>query len=270
MEVFVDRLRSLAYQTDLFFHHFNGIVEKQEDYLTIRTPSNPGFYWGNFILFRKAPKAGDLLRWQDIFKYEFDSSPLVTHQAFGWDETSSDRGKVEDFQKAGFNVNKSVVLTAGSVRAPSVKNDFKVRTLQLDWEWEAAFENQLAVGKKEHNDSRYSDFKYKQMKAYRKMSEAGLGNWYGAFLGDQLVGDLGLFISGGIGRFQSVETHPEFRRQGVCGTLVYQVSKEAFRNKNVKTLVMVADEEYHAAKIYESVGFQPSEHQSGVCLAPQP
>jgi len=32
----------------------------------------------------------------------------------------------------------------------------------------------------------------------------------------------------------------------------------------MKTLVMVADENYHAAKIYESIGFQPEEKQVGL------
>jgi hypothetical protein len=32
----------------------------------------------------------------------------------------------------------------------------------------------------------------------------------------------------------------------------------------LKKLVMVADEHYHAAKIYESVGFVPTEKQVGV------
>jgi hypothetical protein len=33
----------------------------------------------------------------------------------------------------------------------------------------------------------------------------------------------------------------------------------------VETLVMVADESYHAAKIYESVGFAPQEKMYGLC-----
>ena len=35
----------------------------------------------------------------------------------------------------------------------------------------------------------------------------------------------------------------------------------------VETLVMVADEEYHAAKVYESVGFRPTEKLLGLCKA---
>jgi hypothetical protein len=31
-----------------------------------------------------------------------------------------------------------------------------------------------------------------------------------------------------------------------------------------QTLVIVADEDYHAAKIYESVGFAPTQRQIGI------
>ena len=104
------------------------------------------------------------------------------------------------------------------------------------------------------------------MARYQKMSHAGLGHWFGAFLGSKLVGDLGLFVENGIGRFQNVTTHPDFRRRGICGTLVHAVATYALSNMGAKTLVMVADEAYHAAKIYESVGFKPTERQAGVQL----
>jgi len=45
------QIRSLAYQTDLFFPRFDGEVVDRGDYTVIRTPSNPTFHWGNFLLF---------------------------------------------------------------------------------------------------------------------------------------------------------------------------------------------------------------------------
>lgn len=96
------------------------------------------------------------------------------------------------------------------------------------------------------------------------MTRAGLGLWFGAFLENRLVADLGVFTAGRIGRFQQVGTHPDYRRRGICGALVYQASRYAFDQMKLETLVMVADENYHAAKIYESVGFQAKEHQVGV------
>ena len=69
----------------------------------------------------------------------------------------------------------------------------------------------------------------------------------------------------GVGRFQWVATHPEFRRQGLCGTLVYILAAQALaqvgEQAQVKILVMAADPEYVAASIYESIGFSAIEKQ---------
>ena len=117
--------------------------------------------------------------------------------------------------------------------------------------------NKAAKGKEKFLEE--DTFKTEQMKQYRKMSESKMGHWYGAFLQDQLVGDLGIFHDGELGRFQVVGTRPEFRRLGICQTLVYEAALWAQRDYQIDQLVMEADAHYHAAKIYESVGFRPAE-----------
>jgi predicted GNAT family acetyltransferase len=95
-----------------------------------------------------------------------------------------------------------------------------------------------------------------------------VGEWYGAFLGGRLVGDLGLFRDGPLARFQDVSTDEAFRRRGVCGTLVHEVARRALESGRAETLVMVADENYHAARVYESVGFRPEERHVVACRYP--
>jgi predicted GNAT family acetyltransferase len=68
-----------------------------------------------------------------------------------------------------------------------------------------------------------------------------------------------------VGRFQAVGTHPDHRRQGICATLVYETARRALATGRAVTLVMVADPDYHAARIYESVGFAAAEQQVGIC-----
>ena len=70
---------------------------------------------------------------------------------------------------------------------------------------------------------------------------------------------MGLFVEDGIGRFQSVKTHPGYRRRGICGTMVYAIARRGLETMGAETLVMIADAEYHAAKIYQSVGLRPTE-----------
>lgn len=102
------------------------------------------------------------------------------------------------------------------------------------------------------------------MARYRQMARLGRGEWFGAFYQDRLVADLGLFCESGIARFQSVETHPDFRRRGICGALVYQASRYGLERLEADVLVMIADEHYFAAHIYETIGFKPAERQVGL------
>lgn len=125
-------------------------------------------------------------------------------------------------------------------------------------------ETQVACRSSKFDLESYTTYKRRELKRYRNMMNAGLGAWFGAFLNGRPVADLGIFTDGDVGRYQSVGTHPDYRRRGLCGTLVYHAAQHAFQQWGVTTLVMVADPDYHAARIYESVGFRPTERQVGL------
>jgi ribosomal protein S18 acetylase RimI-like enzyme len=134
-----------------------------------------------------------------------------------------------------------------------------VRKIKSDQDWDEVLKLQIICAKPKFRNDYYEEFKKRQRDDYRKMSESGMGAWFGAFLGDQMVGDLGIFYEGNIGRYQNVGTHPDCRRQGICGTLVYQAGQMALQEFGINHLVMEADINYHAARIYESVGFKRTE-----------
>ncbi len=67
----------------------------------------------------------------------------------------------------------------------------------------------------------------------------------------------------GLARYQDVETHPEFRRQALAGTLVGHAGRYGLADLGAVRLVMVADPDYHAFRLYESLGFRRTEDQVG-------
>ena len=81
----------------------------------------------------------------------------------------------------------------------------------------------------------------------------------------RLVGALGVFKEAAVGRFQLVCTDPGFQRRGIAGTLVYYASRFALKHMGLRLLVIVATEDSYAAKVYESVGFVPTEKMYGLC-----
>lgn len=256
------RLQSLGYRTDLIFAHFNGNVIDRGDHLVIRTPSNETFYWGNFVIFESAPREGDLEAWLETFRREI---PYARHVAIGWD--AQERGQTEAFIEAGLTLEASVVMTTKAVHAPpKVDAEAVYRALENDEDYAQAIRLGEACNE-DHEASGYRVFLERKFAAYKAMADAGRGSWFGAFLDGRMVCGMGLFTDAAptdrIARFQKVETHPDFRRRGLCGTLVHHVGRYGLEQLKVNTLVMVADPEYHAARIYESVGFQASEKQFG-------
>lgn len=259
------QIKSLGYRTDLIFPRFDGVVKERDNYLVIETPSNPHFHWGNYLLFREPPAPGALEEWRRLFKAEFGSNPEIKHITFGWDGTDGQMGASAEFVNAGFRTAEQIVLAANEVSRPKHFNiEVTVRPLTTDEDWIDATENQIACRDAIYEYGPYKLFKESQMKRYRSMEAQGLGHWFGAFINDQLVGSLGIYRDQNIGRFQNVGTNPEFRRQGICGTMVYLASEHAFSKMGIETLVMVSDEDGDARRVYESVGFKPREKQSGL------
>jgi hypothetical protein len=195
-------IQSLGYRTDIMLVKFDGKVQERQEYIVVRTPSSPSFYWGNFLLFPRPPQEGDFNRWRSLFAQEIGVPPVTNHIAFGWDTIQGEKGELASFLNAGFRLNQWVILTATRVqRPPKYSTEVVVRRLTQDWEWEGARQNQIACRDAEHDLPGYTRFVTHQIARYRAMAAAGLGFWFGAFVGDQLVGDLGIFVEAGVGRF---------------------------------------------------------------------
>jgi RimJ/RimL family protein N-acetyltransferase len=255
--------RSLGWRTDLIFARFDGEVVPRNDHLVIRTPHNPGFWWGNFLLFDHAPQPGDAARWLACFAAEIVArQPETQHVSFGVDSEAAFELPA-DFAAAGLAMHASTVLTMRpeQLRAPRrpLGGAFRVAALRLPEQAAAAVELQVAAdaGATEPEPA-YRLFRQRQMQRYEAMARAGMGDWFAVFAGDEMVADCGLFHAPGesLGRFQHVVTHPAWRRRGLCSALIHAVCRHGFETMGLQTLVIVADPGDVAIGLYESLGFE--------------
>jgi ribosomal protein S18 acetylase RimI-like enzyme len=250
-------LQSLAWRTDLALLGYSGSeVVDRGDHLVVRTPENPTYYWGNFLLLDRAPAAADLPGVLARFEQEYAGS---RHRALGVDGTDGSVDDLAALREAGFDIDGSAVMTATSVHAPPRPNtEAVIRPLASDDDWQ----RQVGLHLAGEEDDLSVEFATGKTRAHRRLVEQGRGQWFGAFLGDELVASLGIFVaSEGLARFQDVKTHPDYRGRGLCGTLVHAAGRHAFDELGVHTLVMVADPDYLAIRVYRSVGFEETETQ---------
>lgn len=251
----LDKL-SLGWRTDLIFPRFDAEVIERDDYVVVRTPHNPTYYWGNFVLFDRAPREGDFARWSAIFAAEL-ASVRPAHLTFGVDVPHPFACPPE-FERAGMSLSPSTVLTMTAAQlkaAPAALPGITVRRLALGEETAPLIDLQLATNAGKHEETGYRVFRERQTARYAAMSAAGLGHWYGTFAGSTLVAACGLFRDGTLGRFQRVETHPGWRRRGLCRMMMHAVIQEGFDAMGLETLVIVADPRDVAIGLYESLGF---------------
>ena len=248
-------VRSLGYRTDLAILAFEGSqVTDRGDHLVIRTPDNPDYWWGNFLLLRDL-RPGSGGSWMAKFAAEF---PDARHMALGLDEPDIRAVDPGEFPEMAMEHN--AVMTATSVHAPPRPNtEATFRTLEGDADWRQSLELAAAVHAGEPGgDARFLSA---QLAAKRALTEAGHGAWSGAFLDGTLVSQLGLItVETGLARYQSVETHPAARRRGLAGTLVWHAGATALTG-GTRILVMVAEPEDAAIRVYRSVGFTVTEPQ---------
>jgi len=273
-------LRSIGLRSDFMFHCPSvAEIADKGDFLAVKTPGHPDYFWGNYLVFDRAPSRDDWRSWEREFEEAFRGQP-AEHRAFTWDVTDTVRPPaspevVESFLEGGYDYSETVVLVMRRLEPPPHPNYSCVyRQITSDADWEKAVELQTLCGRETFAELGYTDgeiraFVLRTLVVRRELVAKGAGLWMGAFDGDELVADAGLFWENGIGRFQSVETKSERRRQGICATLIHRASMLAFDELGLRALVIETDHDGPAPTVYKSVGFREVERLGSFLRAPK-
>jgi len=253
-----------GWRTDFIIHRFGGEVIERDDCIVVRTPANPNFYWGNFLLLPQAPADGELAHWLARFEHEIGSlQPLSRHVAIGINAAPSAE-PLPAWAAAGFEIDETAVieLTAGELRAPPrpARGRVELRALDLARELDAVVEQQSA-DPDGYDPAGFTDFRRREMQRFSRIAAHGTGCWFGLWCDGVLAADCGLIRDqhgpGATGRFQHVGTHPAWRRRGLCTALVHAVTTWGFQHWPLQRIVMCADPHDVALDIYRGLGYQP-------------
>jgi len=244
------RIRSLALTTELGLANTRGTVSDHGDYLVVETPDDPGYYYGNLMVFPAAPQVGEVAYWTRRFHVHL---PHVQHVTFWWDGLTGDVGAEAELLAAGFTIERALVMTAEAV----ARHDSPLPVRELA---ESEITDALGWALADRHDEAYRQFLQRRAAWQRTLVARGLGRFWGAFDGSALVGSLGLVELGTIGRYQDVETLPAYRGRGIASALLHAAARAA----TVERVVVIAEK----ADLYERAGFRIVERTASACKYP--
>jgi GNAT superfamily N-acetyltransferase len=278
---------ALGFRTELIFHRADGEVidcRAEHGCRVIRTPSNPTYYWGNYLLFERAPQPGDAQRWPDLFERLIAAGqPQSTHRAFGWMEDAV--GDIDGVLADGYRQDNVTVMQATGVpNAPPPALDAQLRPLALhgdaaERDWSALVELSVATRGPEFEEGEYWPFARRRVERWRALVHAGQGNWFGAFIDDPVAGPrlaaaLAVYVEAEpedgerLARYQSVMTDAAYRRRGLCRALVAIAARHAREQLRADRLIIAAAAGEMPEQIYASLGFTAAGLQRGVQRMP--
>jgi GNAT superfamily N-acetyltransferase len=242
----------LGWHTDLAVLRLTGsTVEERQDHLRVRTPSNPLYYWGNFVLVTDPGQVDEPRRWLELFEREL---PDADHRAIGLVAQPHD---LDAWRALDLELDHDDVLSTGHCPEPTdVPAGYLVKQLTDAIEWEQS--TGLRIGELAPDNHRESQFERNVTEARIAMSEGGQVAWFGAFQGDRLVAELGIVDCGeGVARYQAVVTATEHRRRGLAGHLLGVAATWA-AERGARTWVIVAEDGSDASRLYRRRGFEPA------------
>ncbi len=244
--------------TDLAILRLGGSsVEQRDGYRVVRTPANPLFHWGNFLIVDPGaagadPDVEDAPRWLATFAREF---PGASYVAISLPRLPTGPA----WSRAGVPIELDDVLVAGAVPTlVPLAPGYRAVQLRLDdlGRWEGL--RRLALADLEENlprDGVNEAFTRARVAARRALVASGAGASFAAVDdAGEVVAALGIVNCGARARYQDVITAPGHRRRGLARHLL-TVAADWAGGQGCRAWVIVAAAAGPAGRIYRAAGF---------------
>ncbi len=242
-----------GWATDLaILEHTGSVVEEHDDHVVVRTPANPDYHWGNFVLVTDADAVDDADRWVGVFGAAF---PRASWVSVGLPRLPA---APDSWVELGLSLELEDVLSTRRLpRSTPLPEGYTVRRLDGDdWEQDLAraVADNHATG--EEDPESFLRFARGQLEARHDLSARDLGAWFGAFADGALVADLGIVRCGSTARYQDVTTDGGHRRHGLASHLL-GVAAQWAADGGCDQWVIVTEATNPAGRVYRARGFAP-------------
>jgi len=255
-----------ALATDLAILRLGGaVVEAHQDHLVVRNPANPQHHWGNFVVVTDPDACNDADRWVSVFREQHPSADWV---ALGLVAQPS---RPERWNELGLEVDELDALhTHHQPHRTEPPQGLRIRQFQ-ESDWQTQVERDIAANRlsNEQPHEQFAAFVEASVQQRRELCDRGVAAWFGAFLGEALVSELGIVVCGNLARYQSVSTDLEHRGKGLASHLL-GVAGQWAAERGCDEWVIVTEATNTAGRVYRRAGFEPARssaqayrHQSG-------
>lgn len=262
---------SLGFQSEYVINHLCCSVTETHDYSVLKTPLSPSYYFGNLLALKVPLHSKTMEQWQQLFRQSFAGLPGIEHQTFTWTrEEPATSETLQRFIDANFAYEETHILSLKkqNFRRPDKLNEnIRLKAIESDQDWQQWHQMQMAQMGSGHNKTALTNYLKSKQLNYRELAARGHGQYLGAFTGDRLIGYAGLYHLNGLGRFQHVHVLPEFENRKIAKTILTGLIDQS--SDEIETLVIHADEHYHATKLYQSLGFEIAERECSLCWWPE-
>lgn len=250
-------MKSLEFATDLMVQEGQTEIQRFDDRFVERTPKEPNFWFGNRVVFYQPPTSAD-----DLIAQFHADIPEARHICISWDIPNLNLQSVKDvFGSTGLRVEAGDVLALRQdLRRAEAPKGIAIRPLVSTSDWQQS----EAIGradllKDDVPEAGLDTYLANRTTARQEQIAKGLGQWFGAFDGDTLAGDMGIFNNDQLIRYQSVQTHESYRRRGICSALLCSSLDWARRRAPTAQPVIVAQADSDAGRLYRRAGFELAE-----------
>lgn len=254
-------MNNLGFLTDFKLLGADSSITEYANYFLVKTPSNPTFIDGNCFVLKSPNLLEHKISLEKDFKKHFARATNEHHVSFKLMEKPS-----EELRKAYLNDEYSydqlaVMTYEGTKNIEKVLEHkaWTMRAFTSNLDWEQWAENEIQERPTIYTESSFKAYLLGRIAVYKELTSQGFGKFYGVFQEEELLASAGLYIFDHIGRFQQVRTIEKARRQGMCKALIQFIYTQ--NATEMQEAVMVADEEYHALKLYEGLGFKSKQNQ---------
>mgnify|MGYP000041203858 FL=1 len=254
-------LQSLTMRSELLTLSGISHLTYHDGYAVQSTPTEPDFWMGNQVILPNSNLSVSAAF--AVFERHF---PDASHRSIVWDVPNIDSSLIHGVREAGGKLEGFDALTLQGRLAEAVAPDgIILKALDGPNDWAKAEALQAEVGIEEGRDpALHGPYLARRNAGRREQIRKDIGQWFGAFDGEEIVTQMGMFHDSQIARYQSVETKATHRKRGICSALLRHAAFWALGRAQDAKVVIVAEADSDAGRLYRKMGFAPAETIFGI------